>query len=103
MLQKIQKFDPVIIQLKSLHSYKTKPIKADITILGNKTLLRYFRKLNNTYINENTNILEYQTPELKLPCLPLSLMILAFHISHSLNTKGHAGSEKKNLDFIRNF
>ena len=41
---------------------------------------------------------------MKVPCLPLSLMLLAFHISHSLNTKGHAGSEKKiNSNFIQNF
>ena len=44
LLQKYQNFDPVIRQLKSWHKYTTKPTKADITILGNKTLLRYFRK-----------------------------------------------------------
>ena len=77
-----------------MHTYKKKPIKADITILGNKTLLRYFRKFNNFSINENTSILEYQQSELKVPCLPLSMIHLVFHISHYLNTKGHAGSEK---------
>ena len=50
-LQKHQNLDPVIRQLKSWHKNKTKPIKADITILGNKTLLRYFRKINITSIN----------------------------------------------------
>ena len=44
LLQKYQNFDPVIRQLKSWHKYKTKPTKADTTILGTKTLLRYFRK-----------------------------------------------------------
>ena len=53
ILQKYQNFDPVIRQLKSWHKYKTKPTKADTTVLGNKTLLRYFRKFNNTTINEN--------------------------------------------------
>ena len=38
LLQKYQTLDPVIKQLKSWHRYKTKPIKTDITILGNKTL-----------------------------------------------------------------
>ena len=42
LLQKDQNLDPVIRQLKSWYTYKTKPMKADITILGNKTLLRYF-------------------------------------------------------------
>ena len=60
LLQKYQNLDPVIRQLRSWHNYKTKPTKADITILENETLLRYFRKFNNTSINENTNILEYQ-------------------------------------------
>ena len=87
LLQKYQNFDPVIRQLKFWHTYKTKPMKADITILGNKALLRCLRKFNNTSINENTNISEYQTSELKVPCLPLSMILLAFHISHSLNTK----------------
>ena len=86
-LQKYQNFDPVIRQLKSWHTYKTKPVKADITILGNKTLPRYFKKVNKTSINENKNNLENQISELKVPCLPLSMMLLAFCISHSLTIK----------------
>ena len=38
LLQKYQNFDPVIRQLKSWHKYKTKPTKADTTILGNKII-----------------------------------------------------------------
>ena len=49
----------------SWHNYTTKPTTAEITALGNKTLFRYFRKFINTSINENTNILENQIPELK--------------------------------------
>ena len=44
LLQEHQNLDPVIRQLKSWHKYKTKPIKDDITILGNEALLRYFGK-----------------------------------------------------------
>ena len=55
---KNQNIDPVIRQLKSWHKFKTKQAKADSTIFGDKTLLRYFRKLNNTNINENTDFLE---------------------------------------------
>ena len=80
----------------SWHNCKTKPIKADITILGNKTRLRYFRDYNNTTLNEKTNCLEYRTLEIKVSCLPLNMILLAFHISHSLNTKRHAGSEEHN-------
>ena len=67
MLQKHQNFDPVIRQIKSWHTFKTKPPKTDTNILGKKTLLRYFRKFNNTSINKNTDILEYQTPDIKVP------------------------------------
>ena len=71
LLQKNHIFDPVIRQLKSWHTYKTKPTKADTTILGNKTLLRYFRKYNNTTINEITDLLENQKhPILKYPVSP---------------------------------
>ena len=59
LLKRYQNLDLVIRQLKSWHKYKTKPVKADTTILGNKTLLRYFRKFNYTTINENTDLLEY--------------------------------------------
>ena len=38
-LKQYQNLDPVIRQLKSWHKYKTEPVKADTTILGNKTLL----------------------------------------------------------------
>ena len=94
LLKQYQNLDPVLRQLKSWHKYKTKPTKADTTILGNETLLRYFRKFNNTTINENTEFLEYQLDDSKVPCLPLSMILIAFNISHTQNTKGHSGSEK---------
>ena len=103
LLQKYQNFDPVIRQLKSWHKYKTKATKADTTILGNKTLLRYFRKYNNTIINETTDLLKYQTPDFKVPCLPLSMMLIAFDISHTQNTKGHSGSKKTYSNLTQNF
>ena len=102
MLQKHQSLDPVIRQLKSWHKYKTKPLKADTTILGNKTLLRYFRKFNKTIINENTDILEYQANNTKVLCLSLKMMLLAFHTSHTLHTKGHSGAEKNILKLYTN-
>ena len=102
-LKQYQNLDPVIRQLKSWHKYKTKPVKADTTILGNKTLLRYFRKFNNTTINENTDLLEYQLNESTVPCLPLSMILIAFNISHTQNIKGHSGSEKTYSNFIQNF
>ena len=103
LLQKYQNFDPVIRQLKSWHKYKTKPTKADTTILGNKTLIRYFRNYNNTTINETTGLLEYRTPDFKVPCLPLSMMLIAFDISHTQHTKGHSESEKTYSNFIQIF
>ena len=36
LLKQYQNLDPVIRQLKSWHKYKTKPVKADTTILGKK-------------------------------------------------------------------
>ena len=62
---------------------QTKPVKADTTISGKKTLLRYFRKFNNTAVDENTDLLEYQLNDSKVPCLPLSMIIIAFNISHT--------------------
>ena len=103
LLQKHQNLHPVIRKIRSWHKNKTKPIKADIAILGNKTLLRYFRKFNNTSINEKTDILEYQTSDLKVPCLPSSMMLIAFHTSHSLHTKGNSGSEKTYSNFLQDF
>ena len=102
-MKQYQNLDPVIRQLKSWHKYKTKPVKADTTILGNKTFLRYFRKFNNTTINENTDLLEYQLNESTVPCLPLSMILIAFNISHTQNIKGHSGSEKTYSNFIQNF
>ena len=103
ILKQYQNFDPVIRQLKSWHKYKTKPAKADTTILGNKTLLRYFRKNNNTTINEKTDLLEYHLDETKVPCLPLSMIMIAFNVSHTQNTKKHSGSEKNILEFHAKF
>ena len=97
-----QNLDPVIRQLKSWHKYKTKSINADITIFENNTLLRFFKKFNNTTINENKILLEYHTPKTKIRCLPLSMILLAFHFSRSLNTKRHAGLEKTYSNFIQN-
>ena len=94
LLKQYQNLDPVIRQLNP-HKFKTKPVKADTTILGNKTLLRFFRKFNNTTNNENTDLLEYQLNDSKVLCLPLSMILIAFNTSHTQNTKGHSGSEKK--------
>ena len=103
LFQKYQIFDPVIRQLKSWHNHKTKPTSADTTILRNKTLLQNFRKFNNTTINENTDLLEYHTPDLKVLCLLLSMMLIAFNAPHALNIKGHSGSGKTYSSFIQNF
>ena len=103
LLRKYQNFDHGIRQLKSWHKYKTKPTKADRTILGIKTLLRYFRKYNNTTINEIIDLLKYQTPDYKVPCLPLSMMLIAFNISHTQHTRGHSGSKKTYSNFTQNF
>ena len=102
-MKQYQNLDPVIRQLKSWHKYKTKPTKADTTILGNKTLLRYYRKFNNTSINENTDLLEYQLDDSKVPCLPLSMILIAFNITHTQNTKGHSGSKKNIFKFYTKF
>ena len=103
LLKQYQNLDPVIRQLKSWHKYKTKHVKADTTILGNKTLLRYFRKLNNTVNNENTDLLEYQLNDSKVTCLPLSMILIAFNISYTQNTEGHTGSEKNILKLYPKF
>ena len=92
--------DPVIRQLKSWQKYKTKPAKADTTILGNKTLLRYFRKFNNTKINKNTDFLEYQLDDSKVPCLPLSMILIAFNISHTQNTKKNTPDQKRHIQIL---
>ena len=47
--------------------------------------------------------LEYQTPDIKIPCLPLSMMLIASHIVHSLHTKGHSGAEKTCSNFHKMF
>ena len=50
-----------------------------------------------------TNSLEYQTPDFKVPCLPLRMMLIAFNRSHTLNTNGHSGSGKTYSNFSQNF
>ena len=72
----------------------------DITILENGILLRFFRKLNNTTINEITDILEYYFLKMKVHGLPLSLILIAFHNIRSLNTKGHIWSEKTHSNYL---
>ena len=54
-------------------------------------------------MNENTDLLEYQLIDSTVPSLPLSLILLAFNISHTQNTKGHSGSEKTYSNFTQNF
>ena len=62
-----------------------------------------FENLNNTTINENTDLLEYKLNESIVPCLPLSMILIAFNISHTQNIIGHSGSEKTYSNFIQNF
>ena len=39
----------------------------------------------------------------KVPCLPLSMILITFNIIHTQNTKGHSGSEKTYSNFTQNF
>ena len=103
LLKQYQNLDPVIRKLKSWHKYKTKPVKANTTILGNKILLQYFRKFNDTIINKSTDLLENQLIDSKVPCLPVSIILIAFNISHTQKTKGHSGSEKTYSNFTQSF
>ena len=79
-------------------------MKGDITILGKKHLLDISvnsitqQKMKIIYI-----FLENQTPETKVTCLPLSMILLEFNISLPLNKKGHIGSEKTYSNFFQNF
>ena len=61
------------------------------------------QKFNSTIINENTDLLEYQLNDSKVPCLPLSMILRAFNISHTQNTKGHSRSEKNILELYTKF
>ena len=54
-------------------------------------------------MNENTDLLEYQLNDSKVPCLPLSMILIAFNISRTQNTKGHYGIEKTYSNFTQNF
>ena len=103
LLQNYQNFDPVFRQLKSRQKYKTKPPKADATILGNKTLLRYFRQFYNTTINENTDLLEYQTPDFKVPCLPLSMILIAFNVSLTHKIQKDTQDRKRHFRILHKF
>ena len=48
-------------------------------------------------------LLKYRTPDSIVPCLPLSIILITFNISHTQNTKGHSGSEKTYSNFTQNF
>ena len=74
--------------MKYAHTYRTKPVKAVINILGNKTLLRYFRNFNNTYVDENFEILENFYKDTKVPCFPINLNLVVFYIALSFIFEG---------------
>ena len=38
-----------------------------------------------------------------VPCLPLSMILIAFNISHTQNIKGHSGSEKTYSNLYKTF
>ena len=65
-----------------------------------QNLTSIFPKNNHTTTNGNTDLLEYHTPQPKIPFLPFSLFLFVFDSSHSLHTKEHAGSEKQKFVFL---
>ena len=65
------------------------------------TNLENFRKFFNTTENENTDILEHHHQDTKVPCLPLSLIIVAFHI-HFLSIQKDM-QHQKNSKFTQPF
>ena len=47
LLKRYQNLDLIVCQIKFWHKYETKPGKTDITILGNRNLLRYLQILTS--------------------------------------------------------
>ena len=79
-------------------------MKGDITILGKKHLLDISV---NSITQQKMKIIYFfgiSNPETKVTCLPLSMILLAFNISLSLNKNiGNIGSEKTYSNFFQNF
>ena len=52
---------------------------------------------------QTSDLLQYHLNDTTVPCLPLSMIPIAFNISHTQNIKGHSGSEKTYSYFTQNF
>ena len=73
--QKTQNLNTVIRQRNLGIKTKLVPKKPISPFQGNKTLLRYFRKLNKISKNNNTETLENHYTDTKKPSLPLLILI----------------------------
>ena len=104
LLYEAQNQDPVTRQLLIWKRYKNYPTIFLITIRANKRLLHYYRSFQNLSINE-TNHLFYCTQETTSPkiCLPLSLLLVIFHVTLSHDLSGDPGREKTHATIRENF
>ena len=75
----------------------TKP-NTTVEIPQNKKFSSQKTKQHKDY-NANTYILEYQTHDIKVICLPLSMILL--FVPLTLNTKAHSGAEETYSNFTQ--
>ena len=99
-----QQQDPVFRQLVLWKLYKNQPSIPSLTIRANKGLLHYYRRRRDLSINE-TNHLLYNIEETTPPkfCLPISLLLVIFHVAHSPDLSGHPGREKTHATITENY
>ena len=104
LLYEAQQQDPVIRQLLLWKRYKNHPSIPSLAIRANKGLLHYYRRFQHLSINE-TNHLLYHIQETNPPkiCLPISLLLVIFHVAYSHDLSGHPGPEKTHATITENY
>ena len=104
LLYEAQQRGPVIRQLLLWKRFKNYPSIPSLTIRSNKGLLQYYQRFQNISINETNYLLYYiqETTSRKI-CLPLSLILVIFHVAHSHDLSGHPGCIKTDATITENY
>ena len=105
--KKTQIFDPVLHKVKLWKKHNNKSHSITMDIRGNKGLFAFFRKLKSIIIDEKNGIrkiiMNMHKKSIIRACLPLTVLLSAFHENHCIDLVGHKGLEKTKRNIMEKY
>ena len=107
LIKETQIFDSILHIVKMWKKPINKPHSVKMDIRGNKGLFAYFRKFKSIIIDDKIGTIKIMINIHKIwiigICLPLTVLLRAFHENHCIDLVGHTGLEKTKRNILEKY